>query len=448
MISRSKSLSDPNSGADNSVPEKSTRASRRAARRAERVGTVKVKKYGFLGAFLRPIGISIALLLAGWGAISMGTTFWRSYERHALHTKAVHEDESIFDIFVKSDLPKDAVKLVIKDVDGKLRRVAASGSQTDAFVNSTILMLDGERDRIKIAASEDIDRLFDHAFADREQILEAYADWFFEWKRSYVVLKETITSATNRFIQTGEYESLSEAVERDVKDYFLRHYMSQVLKPALRDEMITQEIETTVRRAHESYRRVVANGDMRLQLFMAQYTQHLNDVPSSASLTDLKLDWDAQKWKAPTYLMEDKAFEGVIGLGHIAAGGTIGALALGPVMTRVVSGTFGMLSRRFVTSIGTRLVLAEKGVVAGTLIQPAGGQIVGAIAGVVLGVAADYFINEAYEEFDREKFINANRDALDTTIAVWKAKLAANVTTAVDRWFDDTRSSVVLAQDS
>ena len=444
MISRSKSLSDPK--ADQSVPTEADRKGRRAARRAERARPVKVKKYGFLGAFLRPIGIALGVLLIGWGAVSMGTTFWRSYQRHIEHAKPYHEDKSIFDIVLRSNLPDDAVKLVIRDVDGKLRRVAASGSKTDGFVNSTILMLDSERDRIKLAASEDIDRLFQHAFADKEQVLEAYADWFFEWKRSYVVLKETVTSATNRFIQTGEYESLSEAVERDVKDYFMRHYLQQVLKPELRDELITQEIETTVRRAHESYRRVVANGDMRLQLFLAQYTQHLDDMPASKSITDLKLDWDAQKWKAPTYLMEDKAFEGVIGLGHVAAGGTIGALALGPVMTRVVSSTFGLLSRRFVTSIGTRLVLAEKGAVAGTLIQPAGGQIVGAIAGVVLGVAADYFINEAYEEFDREKFIAANRDALDTTIAVWKAKLAANVTTAVDRWFDDTRSSVVLAQ--
>ena len=30
------------------------------------------------------------------------------------------------------------------------------------------------------------------AFQDREQAISAYADWFFEWKRSYVVLKETI----------------------------------------------------------------------------------------------------------------------------------------------------------------------------------------------------------------------------------------------------------------
>ena len=91
-------------------------------------------------------------------------------------------------------------------------------------------------------------------------------------------------------------------------------------------------------------------------------------------MTNLRLDWDAQKWRAPTYLMEDRAFDGVAGVGKAAAGGTVGALVLGPVMTRVMARTFGMLSRRFAVAFSTRLALAEQGAVAGTLVQPAGGN--------------------------------------------------------------------------
>ena len=69
----------------------------------------------------------------------------------------------------------------------------ASKSEADEFVNDTILMLDDERARIKQAAHEDLDRSFALAFQDREQAISAYADWYFEWKRSYVVLKETIS---------------------------------------------------------------------------------------------------------------------------------------------------------------------------------------------------------------------------------------------------------------
>lgn len=412
---------------------------------ATRGRRVKVVRQGPLGAFLRPIGVALAMIMALYGVVSLGTNFWRSYQRHQAHVAPVHADKSLVDIFFRTRIPDDAVRLVIRDVDGKLRRVMASKSKTDNFVNATIVMLDGERDRIKAAAAADIDRQFDQAFADREEAIDAYADWFFEWKRSYIVLKETLTSAATRFVQTGEYESLSEAVERDVKDYFMRHYKAQVLKPELRDRLITGGLEDAVRHAHESYRRVIANGDMRLQLYLTRHTRHLADVPADTALTTVRLDWDAQKWKSPTYLMEDRAFDGIAGLGKAAAGGTVGALVLGPAIKRAMGQAFGGLSRRFVTSFGTRLALAEKGAVAGTLIEPAGGQIVGAIAGVLIGVAADYVINEVEEGFNREKFVSANRAALDATIDAWKGKLRANVDAAVDRWFDDARASVVLA---
>ncbi|MDA7947034.1 MAG: hypothetical protein MPJ78_06115 [Hyphomicrobiaceae bacterium] len=407
---------------------------------------MKVQKLGPVAAFVRPIGLTVALMLAAYGLASLGTTFWRSYQRHQDHTAATHPDRSIFEIFVTPQLPEDAVDLVIRDVEGNIRRVAASKSETDTFVNETILMLDDERDRIKRAADADIDRLFESAFADRDQVVEAYADWFFEWKRSYIVLKESVTSAAARFVEAGEYESLGEAVERDLKDYFMRHYKEQVLRPDVRDGKITEGLEILVRRSHESYRRVIANGDMRLQLFLAKHTRHLADVPANGNLTSSQLDWDAQKWKAPTYLMEDRAFDGIAGLGVAAGSGTVGALVLGPVMNRVMARTVGMLSRRFIASAGTRLALAQQGAVAGTAVQPAGGQVVGAVAGLVVGIAADYFINEAQEEFNRDKFVASNSDALDATIDSWKSKLRANVHAAIDRWFDDARKGVILAK--
>jgi hypothetical protein len=323
--------------------------------------------------------------------------------------------------------------------------MVASRSEADKFVNDTILMLDEERARIKQAAHEDLDRSFALAFQDRDQVISAYADWFFAWKRSYVVLKESLASAISRFFEVGKYESLSEAVEADVKDYFLRNYKEQVLKPEIRDQTITQGVEQSVRHAHDSYRRVIANSDMRLQLFLAKHTSHLEDIPATTPMTNLKLDWDAQKWKAPVYLMEDRAFDGIAGIGAAAAGGTVGALALGPALNRVLAQSFGHLSQRFVASLGTRLALAQQGAVAGTVVQPVGGQVVGAAAGILVGFAADYFINKANEEFSRDTFVAANNEALNSTIETWKSTLKANVNAAVDRWFDDARASVVLA---
>ncbi|MGD9866422.1 MAG: hypothetical protein AB7U38_00320 [Hyphomicrobiales bacterium] len=408
-------------------------------------GKTVVRKYGPVGAFLRPIGISVALLLALFGAVSLGTTFWRSYERHLSYTASTHDDGSVFDVLFKSNVPPGAVDLVVKDVDGKLRHVVAGKDATAQFVNETILMLDNERDRIKQAAREDIARQFQYAFNDRDQAISGYADWFFEWKRSYVVLKETLTSAATRFVETGKYESLTEAVERDIKDYFMRHYEAQVLRPDVRDRTISEGVETTVRAAHDSYRRVIANSDMRLQLFLARNTRLLETLPADQPLTRSKLDWDAQKWKAPTYLMEDRAFDGIAGVGVAAGSGTLGALVLGPAINRVMAQSFGALSRRFVTAFGARLALAQQGAAVGTVVEPGGGTAVGAVAGILVGFAADYFVNKANENFNRDKFVEANNEALDATIATWREKVTANVEAAIDRWFDDARAGVVLA---
>ena len=406
----------------------------------------KVVKPSALGMLMRPIGISVAVVLSTYALLSLGTTFYRSYYRHLDHTAPVHPDKSVLDIFFPDrSLPPDAVDLIIKDVDGSLHKVIASKSETDKFVNDTILMLDDESARIKQAAHEDLDRTFALAFQDREQAINSYADWFFEWKRSYVVLKETIASAISRGLEAGKYESLNEAIEADVKDYFQKNYQEQVLKPELRNQVITKGVEQAARHAHDSYRRVIANGDMRLHLFLAKHTDHLEDIPASTPMTNLKLDWDAQKWKAPTYLMEDRAFDGIAGLGAAAAGGTVGALALGPAFNSVLAQSFGQISRRVATSLGTRVALAEQGAVAGTVVQPMGGQVVGAALGVVIGAAVDYLSNEANEAINRESFVAANEQALDSTIATWKSSLDANIDTAVDKWFDDARASVVLA---
>ncbi|RME99283.1 MAG: hypothetical protein D6773_13160, partial [Alphaproteobacteria bacterium] len=377
-----------------------------------------IRRIGPLGALLRPVGWAVAAMLCAYGLASLGSTFWRSYQRHQAYTQPAHQDRSILDVLFKSDLPEDPIDLVVRDVDGQLRKLVAGRSEISRFTNATILMLDRERDAVKRQASADIAQLFDHAFADREQAVAAYADWFFEWKRSYVILKEAFASAATRFIETGEYESLTEAVERDLKDYFMRHYMAQVLKPEVREEQISRGIEEAARRAHESYRRVIANSELRLQLFLARHTRHLEKLPADARLSTLRLDWDAQKWKAPTYLMEDAAFEGIAGIGVAAGTGLLGARILAPALRKATARSFSALSRRFVTAFGARIALAEKGAVAGTLVEPGGGTVVGAITGILIGVAADYFINKADAHFNREAFIAANREALDATIGL------------------------------
>ena len=111
--------------------------------------------------------------------------------------------------------------------------------------------------------------------------------------------------------------------------------------------------------------------------------------------------------------MEDRAFDGVAGIGAAAAGGTVGALALGPAINSVLAQSFAQISRRVATSLGARITLAEGGAVAGTVVQPVGGQVVGAALGVVIGAAVDYLSNSANEAINRDSFVAANEEALE-----------------------------------
>jgi hypothetical protein len=62
----------------------------------------------------------------------------------------------------------------------------------------------------------------------------------------------------------------------------------------------------------------------------------------------------------------------------------------------------------------------------------------------MIGAAVDYLSNAANEAINRDTFVAANEQALDATITAWKAGLQANTDTAIDKWFDDARASVVL----
>ena len=65
--------------------------------RPRRLRREKIVKESAWGALLKPIGISIALVLSAYALLSIGTTFYRSYQRHIDHTAPVHADSSVLE---------------------------------------------------------------------------------------------------------------------------------------------------------------------------------------------------------------------------------------------------------------------------------------------------------------------------------------------------------------
>lgn len=411
---------------------------------------VVVKRYGFFAAILRPFALAAALLLLGWGGLTIGTNYYRSYQRHLEYAKVNHEDSSYLRVLLGqagSALSTGETKFVYRDIDGRLHRVVAATSALDQFINETLVSLDNDRDEVLARAKAELDIIFNAAFADRDRAINDYADWFFEWKRSYAILfktlKSTVSGAASSAI--GGAESIGEAIEHDIKDYFMQNYTERVLKPESRDQVIAARIDALVRRAHQGFKQAVARQDERLQAFLTEQTRVLESVTAGQKATELHLDWDAQRWKAPLYMTEGKAFEGVVGVGTVAAGGTFGALALGPIISRAAAASFSTLSRSVATSLGSRIALTEGGAAVGTALGPVG-TAVGTAAGLAIGAGVDYVMNKRREMNQRGEFVDANQKALESTIEQWKGKLDGNVDGAVTRWFDDARAGVIISR--
>jgi hypothetical protein len=393
---------------------------------------------------LAPLAGAVGVLIVVTGLVAIGGNWWSGLSRDALYGRAVQPEASAARVATGEPLV-ETVTVLVRDADGALRRLVTERSAADRFVNDLLRRLDAERVRIRRLAAAEVETVIALGFADADEAVERHADWFFAWNRSYVVLKEAVVATAARLLELGRYEPLQVAVERDLQDYFRRHYTQQVLRPERRDALISRGFEEAARRAHERWLQVVAQADLRLQLFLAEHTAHLQSVPPTERISELTLDWDAQAFRAPAFLTEDKAFSGIVSIGTIGTGGTLGALALRPVIERTTSRLASGLAGRYAGGLAGRAAIVRTGAALGSAVQPVSGTALGAIAGGLMGLAADLALNEADEAFNRDTFEAAHREAVAAAMAVWQDRLRGGLHTAVDRWFDDTRAAVVLA---
>lgn len=396
------------------------------------------------GGFGRTLALGLVLVVAGAVAASIGGTFVTSLMRHVEYSRAVQPDGTFARVLNAIAGPPRDTGLVYRSADGQVQRLLVERNEADRFVNEAILAFETERSAAKAAVSAELSALFASAFGDGDDAINAYADWFYEWKRSYVLMKEATVSTVSHLLEVGEVEPLSVAVERDLKTYFLRHYSDQVLRPQTRDPVLSAGMEAAARRAHERYLASLAASDLRLQLFLERSGRLVDSSPKGSAMTQVSLDWDAQRFQAPTYLMEDRAFDAVTGLGTVAVAGTIGAFALKPVIEVAAARGLATFSQRAASAMAARLALAEGGVAAGALspLGPVGGAVIGGL----VGLAIDYGINEAGEALGREAFVAANRSALESTVESWRKIMEISLHEAIDVWYDDARDAIALGR--
>jgi hypothetical protein len=401
-----------------------------AAAPAPRIGRIVIKKYGGLGSFLRPIGIAIGWVIVGVVAVWAGNTFIASEARRALHDSAVVEGKTSVQAPVTRQVADGEVEFIVRQADGRLVRVIAGKDATEAFLNETLLRLDGDRARVKERALAALDQVFVHAFATREADLNAYADWFFAWGQSWRLLYEAAVGAVQEAFRLGFSQTqVIDAARHGVEAYLLRHYQDFVLKPGIRDPFIVDGVRRVFADANAEFHFVLAALDERLQRFVRE--RAVFTEPLDGTAVAVNIDWDAEKWRAPRHLAEDRYLEPARTVAVV--GGA--AVVLGPIVERVA---LPLLARTTASAVSsTRTVVS--GAAIGS-VQPGLGTAVGAL----VGLAVDWGINAIQGGLQRGEFVEENAAALDATIAAWKAAISPEVDRAVDVWFDDL--AVLVAQ--
>ncbi|MGI9508633.1 MAG: hypothetical protein ACR2QJ_04705 [Geminicoccaceae bacterium] len=386
------------------------------------------------------IGAAIAFILLIVALVGIGTGQYRSWLRHIDYSQAVHEDQSTLSTGVERELGEDDVELFVRTERDEIQRLVADREELAAFVEDQLARLKQNRSAAKKAASRDAELVMRLSFADADARVENYADWFYQWKRSYVLLKETVLSSAHRTVASGS-ETWREAVERDITDYFMRHFTDQVLQPERREPLVEDGVRNTLEHAHSSFLQAVSDYDLRLRLFLQEHTTHF-DSTSLGDDVEVELDWDAQRWKAPLYAAEDRAFDGALGVGLMVAstaGGRTVGRALAPAMARIVRQNLGRMAARTSAQLASRAGTTAAGATAGSAV-PVVGSAVGAAIGFAAGAALDYMGNRVDKWLHREQFIAENMQAVTMIEQAWRSTLERELHRSIDVWFDDAET--------
>ncbi len=411
------------------VSRRPTSASRGEAPAAPRGRTV-INKRGLLAPLLGPIGVAAGLVIVGVPAIAIWNIRTASEERNAVHEAPAPRDTTVAETTVRREVADGETEFVLRLIDGKLVRVIAAKDATTAFLNETLVALDAARAEAHLEVGRGLDQLFASVFATRSDDIGAYADWFFDWGRSWRLLYEALTGAVEEAARLSFSQTqITDAARHAVEAYLIRHYQDLVLKPELRDDAIGSGARLVLADAHTAYLGAVARLEDRMQRFLAEKTRYVAEIESGA--VAVSVDWDAAKWRAPTGGAEDRYLEPVASAAVIGGGAVVGSM-----IQRAAVPYFARATAQVMVSARMTLGGAAVGSV-----QPGLGTAIGALAGAAL----DWGLSEFQEYMERDDFVRDNEAALDATIVAWKGRIEPEIGKAIDAWFDDARA-VIAAQ--
>lgn len=319
------------------------------------------------------------------------------------------------------------VELQFKTGDG--RAWAAYVQQRDAsvFLRSTLRYIDEHRERTQQKLRADLDAVFKDAFADRDEAIDAFADWYYGYFTSFVLVGKGVWGGV-RSAPSGSLGTMQDSMELAVQEAIRRAYLDEVLKPELRDPVIQDGVRQSILDAHNEYRFMIEGLDERLIRFVSDHARYVRPIDAAGDV-HLTLDWDSESWRAPLHYDREAVLVGAGGAMVIA-----GSLVAGDVIADTIAGLLGGI-------IAESLVAAEAtagGAAIGSGLLPG----VGTVIGGAVGAGAHGVITLFRDHLGRDEFIADSNTALDATIATWDNMIAPETDQLVERWFNETKKLV------
>ena len=330
---------------------------------------------------------------------------------------------------------EDEVEIVFRmlEEDPEGGFVAGSGSSFKAFIKrdevsifleSSLAYVEERRADTQAQLDKRLELVFASAFADKDAAVSAYADWFYGWGNSFKFVYEAMKGAGSA-LTSFDLSLVMASARLQTEDYMRQHYTDLVLQPEIRDPAIVQGIEAALEEAHQDYLRSLRNIDARVVRFIGEHARYVEKI-DAASLMTIDLDWDAEKWKAPTFYARDAYLAGLGGI-SLLVGGQLAAPAIEQAVVAALAPVIGEMMVTAELTLGGALLGSEV-------------PILGTAIGALAGLSADYLINLARETMTRQTFEQHAHQALEASIARWQSAASPAARTVVDHWFDETLS--------
>ena len=376
--------------------------------------------------------ILVTFLVGGLALIYFGWNYDRDVRRQE-HVAPVHEDVTTIETTVNRQIEDGEVALIFRQESGRVIRIIADEDAASSFINSVLLYVSNREQRVNEQITRDLDAVFTRAFASADSDLEAYADWHFAWLESWNILRHAITGALEEAISLSlSIEKTRESARHEVERYFMRNFSERVLRAEFRDPVIKDGVLQIVRDAHAELQLTIASLDDQVQKFISEHSNY-DEVINPDNVINVKLDWDAARWKAPIVNAESYVIQGVQSVGLVA----FTTVTLSSTLEAIIA----PLLAETVASVMASTELAVGGAVLGSEVP-----ILGNLAGAAVGLLLDKAISLYRESMTRDDFSAANRLALNAVVDQWKQSLKPKLHSITGTWFSDVSQAVALIQ--